>query len=139
MSAVMPCAIARELMLDADLPELTGTADTELARHISACAECHAVAQRLLDGYAELDRGLSALASHKRVLPMRKRWSRWTPLPLAAAAVLALLVVRPEPADPPLDSVLARLMFPEPAVVSPPPGKQAVIIEKNDLTVVWLY
>lgn len=139
MSAAIPCAVARESMLEADLPELTGAADTELARHVVACAECRAVAKRLLDGYAELDLGLGVLASHQQVVPLRKRWLRWTPLPLAAAAVLALLIVRPEPADPPPASVLASLMFPEPAVVSPPPGRQAVIIEKNDLTVVWLY
>jgi hypothetical protein len=135
----MQCALARELMLEADLPELAGTADTELARHVSACADCRAVARRLIESHADLDRGLESLTPRKSAIPLRNHWWRWTPLPLAAAAVVALLIARSEESVTLPDPLLARLMFPAPPVVTPAPGKQAVIIEKNDLTVVWLY
>jgi hypothetical protein len=135
----MQCPIARELMLEADVSELAGTADTELARHILVCANCRTVAQQLLQGYSDLDRGLASLGPRKPVIAMRKHGWRWAPLPLAAAAVIALLIARREDRVALPDPVLARLMFPAQSVVSPPPGKQAVVIEKHDLTVVWLY
>lgn len=139
----MTCAQARKLMLDADIDELTGTVDSPLARHIAGCASCAAVARALMEAYGELDAGLAQLATARSstgALPFRKRRLVWGALPLAAAAIIALVMVNRENAHvPPPPTMLAKLMFPEQAVVTPPAGRQAVVIERPDLTVVWLY
>lgn len=133
------CARIRAEMLEADLPELKGTAGTPLSEHIASCGDCRAVADRLLAAYRELDSGLSALGPRRNVLPLRRRIARWAPLPLAAAAVLALLLTRPATQEVKEPTQLAALMFKEEPLVTPPAGKQAMVMEKNDLTVVWLY
>jgi hypothetical protein len=142
MNQNMDCTAARELMLEAELDELSGNPDTPLTRHIAGCAECATIARTLLQGYSDLDAGLTQL-THGRtpnVLPFRKRRAVWSLVPLAAAAVLAMLMLRSgDERLPPPPTQLAQLMFPEEAVVTPPPGQQAVVIEKPGLTVVWLY
>ena len=132
----MNCTTARELLLETDLADLHN--ESELAQHIASCAHCRRMAERLLEGYAQLDRGLNAL--QPRSMPTRKRllWLRWTPLPLAAAAVLSLLMLKHEKLPPP-PTMLAQLMFAPAPVVTPPAGKQAVVIEKDNATIVWLY
>jgi hypothetical protein len=83
-------------------------------------------------GYHDLDSGLLIL-----VRPRTRRWL-WVPLPLAAAAVSALLLLpREQPPRGPAP-ILAQLMFPEEPVVTPAEGQQAIVMEKNDLTIVWL-
>ena len=134
----MHCETARELMLEAEMMELEGRGDTPLARHIAGCDLCRAYARRLLDGYVNLDAGMSALSAPVRAVQTR-HWTRWVPLPLAAAAVLALMLTRSTDTLVPQSDLMLSLMFPEQPVVTPAPGKQAMILEKNDLTVVWLY
>lgn len=131
------CETARELMLEAEMAELEGQGDTPLARHIAHCDLCRAHARRLLHGHALLDEGLAAIKPRTR--SRSRRWARWTPLPLAAAAVVALLLARRPDALVPQSELLLSLMFPEQPVVTPAPGQQAMVLEKNDLTVVWLY
>jgi hypothetical protein len=134
----LTCERARELMLEAEVEELEGHGDSPLVRHIERCASCRVRARHLLQGYADLDAGLAALAPRKRALRFGRR-ARWLPLPLAAAAVLALLLARRPEAPVQPSELLLSMMFPEPPVVTPPPGRQAMVLEKNDLTVVWLY
>jgi hypothetical protein len=128
----MQCTRAHGLMLEADIDELRATGTSELARHISACSECRNRAQRILRGYTDLERGLETLAKK------RGRALAWISVPMAAAAVLAVLLLNREASLPEMGFVTAR-MFEQPAVVTPPPDKQAIVIEKNDLTLVWLY
>ncbi|MGQ0813734.1 MAG: hypothetical protein ACT4O1_04645 [Gemmatimonadota bacterium] len=134
------CIRACELMIEADLTELDGSKVSSLSQHIAQCSSCHAHAQRVLQGYAQLDAGLRALKptgqARRRA---RARWLPWAPVPLAAAAVLALLLARGT--EPPVrpSPLLLSLMFPETPVVTPPADKQALVIERNDMTVVWLY
>jgi hypothetical protein len=134
----MNCAAAHEQMLSAGLAELTGETATPLAQHITKCASCRARARRIIDGYRELDAGLAALAPAQRRAP-RVRW-RWAAVPLAAAALLALLLTRD--ADTPAirpNAQLLSLMFPAEPVATPPAGQQALVFEKDDMTIVWLY
>ena len=130
----MQCTAAQNLMLESDVGELRGEGTSELARHIAACTDCRNRAQRILRGYGDLEEGLGTFAT-KRARNFRLGW---IPIPLAAAAVLAFLLVNREAPLPDMGFVTAR-MFAQQAVVTPPADKQAIVIEKNDLTVVWLY
>ena len=141
----LDCATARDLMLEAELADLRDDND-ELGRHIAQCDACRTIAQQLLQSYEQLDSGLIALsaiakpgASRRSPAALSHRRLAWASVPLAAAAVLALMLVRREAPPPPPNTVLARLMFPTPPVVTPPAGKQAMIIDRSDATVVWLY
>ena len=141
---VMTCQAAREAMLDAELDELRGNGGSELAEHLRGCAPCRGRADAILAGYASLDAGLRALQpapGGARVTPIgqRRRRYAWLPLPLAAAALLALLLARPASEPLPDVQALARRISPARPVVQPPPGKQAVVMMKNDVTIVWLY
>ena len=137
----MKCETAREQMLEAEIAELEGRGDSPLARHVAGCELCRAQAQRLLRGYADLNAGLAALTRRSSMGAQKpsRRWTRWMPLPLAAAAALALVLTRSSSTLVPQSELMLSLMFPEQPVVTPPAGKQAMILEKNDLTVVWLY
>jgi hypothetical protein len=77
------------------------------------------------------------------VIPIQRKWRKlsWVPLPLAAAAVLALLMIPRLSGDDELPRIdaLAQLMFQEKPIASPPPGQQAMVIEKKEMTIVWLY
>jgi hypothetical protein len=130
----MQCTSAQGLMLEADIGELRGEGTSELARHIAGCAGCRGHAQRILRGYGDLEQGLATFAQ-KRARNVRLAW---VPIPLAAAALLALLLVNREAPPPDMRFVTARMFAPQ-AVVTPPADKQAIVIEKDDLTVVWLY
>lgn len=125
----------RDWLLEADLSDLRQP-PRDVAAHIAQCARCQAALRTVLSSYQELDVGLSQLHKQRRT----RHWWRWTPVPLAAAAVLALLLTRSQNLQPPQgpSPLLAQLMFPEPAVVVPPEGKEAVVIDKNEMTVVWL-
>ena len=135
------CEAARDEMLIADLAELRGEGDSELVVHLRSCAECGARAATLLRAQSEMADGLAVLKADLQVLPLRRKHTtwRWVPLPLAAAAALALLLMRPQREVLPNVDAVARLMFRETPVVAPPAGKQAMVIEKTDMTIVWLY
>ena len=140
----MSCTEIRDALLDAELDELRGIGETPVARHVATCAECRAYAQTILRSYLQMDAALTEMSTQRRdatVLPLKKRRrARWLPLPLAAAAVIALVMVRAQPDDePPNVDRLAQLMFKEQPVVSPRAGQQALVMEKNELTIVWLY
>jgi hypothetical protein len=130
----MQCSTAQNLMLEADIGELRGEGTSELAHHIAGCSGCRNHAQRIIRGYGDLEQGLGTFAQKRR----RNLRHAWIPVPLAAAAVLAFLMMNREAPLPDMGYVTAR-MFAQPAVVTPPADKQAIVIEKNDLTVVWLY
>jgi hypothetical protein len=139
----MNCTTAREEMLIADLADLRGEGSSELAAHLRTCTECRAVAATLVRSQGVMNEGLAALKPRApaKVGVIRKpiAW-RWAPLPLAAAAVLALLLARPQSNNtlPNIDAITQR-MFREAPVFAPPAGKQAMVIEKNNMTIVWLY
>lgn len=134
--STMECAEARSRMLEADVTELQGTGFTALSQHIIGCGECRARAQRILRGYADLERGLQQFGT---AAPKRRFRRLWIPVPLAAAAALAVFIAQQKREPIPEIALVTARMFQAQPVVTPPEGTQAIIIEKNDLTVVWLY
>ena len=141
---VMNCQAAHDAMLEAELEELRGIGGSELVAHLRECAACRARAGAIVDGYASLDVGLRALQPAQagaRVTPIGRRRTRyaWLPLPLAAAAVLALLLARPASGPLPDVHALARHISPEQPLVQTRAGQQAVVLIRNDMTIVWLY
>lgn len=141
MSELMSCEQARDLMLEADLDELRGTGDSPLARHVRNCGECAGFANRILESYGKMDNGLVSIhAAQLDIVPIRKRRSLgWMSAPVAAAAVIALLVIARQ--NDPLPNVngVARLMFSDAPIVAPRAGQQAMVIQKKEMTIVWLY
>ena len=132
-------------MLEAELDELRGTGSTPLAKHVASCADCSNYAQKILRSYGAMASGLEQMSTQTAaapVIPMRSRKrnaQKWLPLPLAAAAILALLLVRTEQDELPNVDALARMTFKDSPLVTPPAGKQAVVMERNEMTIVWLY
>jgi hypothetical protein len=94
----MTCDTMRELILEADLAELRGEADTPLARHLASCVSCQAVAKKIVDTEAALGHALDSIASGVRSRTGHRRSRRighWAALvPLAAAAALVAIFVR---------------------------------------------
>jgi hypothetical protein len=141
----MKCEEVRAAMLDAELDELRGIGDSAVAEHVAACADCNAYAQKILRSYASMAAGLERMSTQTGeapVIPMRPKRSkppRWLPLPLAAAAILALLLVRTPQDELPNVDALARMITKDTPLVTPPAGKQAMVLERNEMTIVWLY
>ena len=135
------CSDFREEILDAELSQLRAEDDSPLAAHLRGCAECRVLADRILQGYAALNEGLEAVQPARAgVIPMRGHRRKWLSMPLAAAAVLALLMVpRTDNSELPRMDMITKLLFPEEAVVTPSAGQTAMVIEKPEMTIVWLY
>ena len=120
----------REWLLEADVADLQAPPAT-IAQHLAQCAECRAAHEKIVTGYGELDRGLDALRMKKT-----RRWAWYAP-PIAAAAMLALLLTHKEE-QPKAPTMLAQLMFRPQPIAVPQNGKQAVVMEHNGVTVIWL-
>jgi hypothetical protein len=121
----------RDWLLEADMAELRHP-PADVAQHLNECVTCRSALRTVMQSYQQLDTGLNTL-----VRPRRRPWI-WLPLPLAAAAVSALLLTQSEPAPRGPSAILTQLMFPEEPIVTPPAGKDAIVMEKNELTIVWL-
>jgi len=102
----MNCTEARELLLEAELAELGGEGESELARHVRDCAQCRAMAREIVAQERALAQALATVrpavstqaavaraadAAGARVVPLRPRWKRrWAALvPAALAATVA--------------------------------------------------
>jgi anti-sigma factor RsiW len=140
------CTVMREAMLEAELDELRGLGESDVAQHVRTCAACGERAEILVRGHDKLAASLAAIrprAADANVTPIQRKWRKlsWVPVPLAAAAVLTLLMIPQQNGDEELPRIdaIARMMFKEEPAVSPPPGKQAMVIEKKEMTIVWLY
>jgi predicted anti-sigma-YlaC factor YlaD len=154
----MNCTEARDRLLEADLAEIQGEADTDLSLHLLGCAACRAVAERLSAEERSLAAALDAVrprlgveealtraeaesASRRGVLtlPLRKAWSL---VPLAAAAAVAGILVTGNggqlPGEP-ID-VAAVSETPVPTVVESTGQSVAVFETENpDIVVVWTF
>lgn len=143
------CTEARELLLDADLETLNGAGQSDLARHLSRCVGCRALAERVVRAEATVADALAGINPTKStdalVAGARRAGPtyRWKPLrvalPLTAAAALATVLLWPRHAAWPG----APRPTPEPPrlAVEAPPGVNVAVFQTNNpkITVIWLY
>lgn len=143
----MTCLEARAALLEAELEELRGTADTPLALHLRDCTDCRAAAERILRLEGALGRRLAARAPRRRiarapVAPRRHRPWRWA-APLAAAAGIVALVVTRAPEPRPEDHGPPDLATHEVGGVSvrAPAGRNVAVFQTDnpDIVVIWFY
>jgi anti-sigma factor RsiW len=147
----MNCDAARERLLEADLAQLQGEDDGELARHLRSCERCQKQAQVILDQYTALRSALERQAP--RLNPADPRWRpqvapapthRWAVMvPLALAAGLAILVVargrqtalKPSAPAPPAASAALGLD------VQGPPGRTVAVFQTDNpnIVVIWSF
>ncbi|MCH7562348.1 MAG: hypothetical protein IH968_00875 [Gemmatimonadetes bacterium] len=157
---MMRCEIARDRILEADPAELSNEVTGDLAEHLETCSACQALAERVLESERTLagaitamEPGLDVDAALARV-PSGQGWgSVWgwrragLALPLAAAAVAALVLLKP-PGNPgqavafdPSSPVVARALGwdrPSPVVRSMSHASVAILPTENpDITIVW--
>lgn len=93
----MTCESMRELFLTADLDELRGQGEGDLARHLRGCAACRADAGRIL---ASTERFGAALSDRAR----RRVVAIVTPFALAAGVMLFVLTRPPAAPTSPVTS-----------------------------------
>ena len=122
-----------EQLLELDLD------DPQLAEHIAHCASCAAAVRAIRAQQSTLHEALRTLSGD--VAPQRTVRHRWRAatavIPLAAAAVLALLLTRD--AEPPI--VLPEPHIPGSTIVNAVPGSGVAVMQTKDpnITVVWTF
>jgi hypothetical protein len=152
----MSCAEARDGLLEADLPQLSGDGGDALANHLRTCGRCQEIAQAILEGERDLGGILEALVPAPdldALLAMaagdvggansvlRRRFRRAIPplIPLAAAAVLVALFFGREPSLP------GEPVFPAPTSpglgLEVPEGRDVAVLATGnpDITVLWFF
>jgi len=146
----MDCERARSLLLEADIPDLLGESDSELARHLRTCAACRHAA----DGIRRAELGLAAwlsraaprtedsLAIAGAAAALRRRAARRRAGAVGglAAAVLGGLLLLSRRSEPPG----AALTAPEARAaasfsVTAPPGREMIVLHTANpkIVVVW--
>ena len=146
---MMNCPDIRALLLEAEPEELAGEGSSQVAEHVRTCETCRAIAGRILEETAELDRFLAqvpsapdvdaivagAEAPKSKVIPF-PAWRRWSAV-AAAAAVAGLFFLR---GDPPMQIASTRTFEGAPLVEAPPDQNVAVLPTANpDITVLWFF
>jgi hypothetical protein len=148
----MNCDAARERLFEADLAELEGQGEGELALHLRACDRCRRQAQVILGQYAALQGALERQTPRlnpmdprwRRPLPRARSWQRWPVLvPVALAASLAILVVarrwqagfEPNPPVPAITSTRPGLD------VQGPPGRTVAVFQTDNpnIVIIWSF
>ena len=152
----MNCELALDRMLEADPEELALESHTELGVHIGGCERCRAVADEILAGQQTLGdavRGLEAKGKVDAVVHSvraavstrrRRKVVSVALLPLAAAAVFVLLVIRDggRTPTPPLPTQwIAQADVPSRPVITLPPATNAMVLQTENpkISVVWFY
>ncbi len=155
----MSCERWQASILEAEPAELRGDIAGELARHLTDCDACRALARAILEEQASLGAILRQAALLRPVdaevvvgrarlsaAPARTRFRRAIIVAAtAAAAAAALLMVRPErrtpsPAPASMGEQAARPRPLQPLVDAPPGGRVAVLRTSNPkITVVWYF
>ena len=149
------CVRALDTLLEADLDELEGRADSDLGRHIADCAGCADAARAILDGNRALDRVLdaapsidaSAIVARAKLGTVRgnrhaertrgRAWHRWAGLATAAALAAALLTQR----ESPLPGVALPPRPETRATIETPANRSYAVFETDnpDITVLWFF
>lgn len=150
----MTCDVALERMLEAEPEELLPQGESKLADHMRGCARCRSVAAELTAGgqllAAALEREPVAgsvesilLAVRPRHRFERRRRLRAALWPLAAAALLTVIVVADRPRGPSLDpseTLAAARPTTEPTVRFSPSTNGMLLKTSNPkITILWFY
>ena len=150
------CTRSFDTLLEADVEELRGLAETELGVHISGCISCAAAARKVLQGNDALDHVLDsappidarALVARARLEALPKaegrapnparRWRGWTALG-AAASIAALLVLSDR--DVPMPGVELAPRTEVHSIVDVAVGQSVAVIQTDnpDITVLWFF
>ncbi len=150
----MKCDHARLLLLEADLEELRGEAQSPLSEHVRSCPRCGSMAAYVTEGEEMLRAALGGIrprvsvedASKRAVTEARLRRRRqiWHGIaPVAAAAGLAgvLLVSLRDPTPGPLGAQLTTVEHELPPIVEAAPGQRVAVFETDNpsIVVVWSF
>ena len=151
----MNCAAATELMLEADLPDLQGDGDRELAAHLAECERCRTIGAQFLSAQVDLAREIDgrapgrsveeALIVAKRESARQRRRNAILQIgaPIAAAAGLAGVMMFGDGNNG--TETLFQVSAPEPLPgleVTAPPGKDVAVFnvaDRPDVVVVWFF
>jgi predicted anti-sigma-YlaC factor YlaD len=146
----MDCERAQALLLEADVTELSGESDSDLARHLRTCAAC----RRGADAIRQAERDLGAWLAHaaprteeslavaRAAATARRRSAarRTAAVGGMAAAALAGLVVLSRRSRPPAEAAAAPPAAAAPGFfVTAPPGREIVVLHTANpkIVVVW--
>lgn len=167
----MTCGEIRERILEASAAALAGHGESAVARHVRGCAACRAIASSVLGETERLASDLEhvrprmgegdavrlarqgrAAVEDPAVRDRGRRWLRWGPVPVAAAAAITALLLTEGPRRPGMEETgpAAATRGSEVAVVGEPPAQLSVdvpeqgriaVFETSDpsVTVVWFY
>jgi len=147
----MDCERARGLLLEADVADLLGESDSELARHLAACAACRRAAAEIVDAERGLGDWLGratprldeSLAVTRAAAAARRRAAGrriGAVGGLAAAAVLAALLLLPRRGLPPSEAAGPPAnRAGEGFFVTTPPGREMIVLHTANpkIVVVW--
>ena len=149
----MNCTEARNLLLEAELAELHGEGESEVARHIHECARCRTMAQEIVEQEGALAEALAGVrpgvsaataadeARTPEVIPLprwRRRWTALIPAALAATIAGILLTGSGTPPAQPAAETAAVAAVP---VVDAASSERVVVFNTDnpDIVVVWLF
>jgi hypothetical protein len=146
----MNCAAARAVLLEADLADLRGATDSELAAHLRSCEACRWAADAILATERAAGAWLARRAPRRRAGDARARrratprWAwRWAVPVAAAAGIVALVVTRPGDRPPSVPVPAATVEAPGHAgiAVRAPAGRSVAVFATADpdIVVIWLY
>jgi hypothetical protein len=135
------CSALHSALLTAEPAELRGEGSSELARHLSECADCRALAEHILQTTSSLAARLQADVAGVQQRRRARTWHpAWTALP-AAAALAGLLLIREVQLDEavPRVGLLSEVRRPVVQAVVNAPGNRdvAVFKTKRNIIVVW--
>lgn len=150
------CARSPEALLDAELEELSGVAETDLGVHVRACARCAATARAILEGNDALDgvlgsvppidaRALLARArvevvpgAEKRAPRFGRRWRQGAALAAAAAIAVLLVLSERDRSMPGVEMAPRAEVY---SMVEAPADLSVAVIQTDDpdITILWFY
>ena len=149
----MKCAEAVQHVLEADPSELRGEQDSPLSAHIRSCAQCRAVADRILEQEQALRDTMSSVRARVPAYEALQR-ARWharrrnsrrllvglAPA-LAAAGLAGILIVGNGGLTPAEPGQAIAIDSERPPLVESAPGQQIAVFETDNpnIVVVWSF
>ena len=153
---MIECTRSFDALLEADVEELSGVAETDVGVHVRECGRCAAAAQAILDGNDVLDKVLGSVPAidaralvararleapqrvGKRAPRLTRRWRRGAAL--AAAASIAVVLLLPE-RDMPMSGVELAPRTEVYSLVEAPADRSVAVIQTDnpDITVLWFF